>query len=81
MTKHWAVQDAKAKFSELLRAAEREPQTITYRGEPKYEIRAVAPAERLGTEPRLPRWWTEAPKVPEFKLPPRKRERMRKIDL
>ncbi len=33
--KHWPVQDAKARFSELLRAAEKEPQIITYRGKPK----------------------------------------------
>jgi antitoxin Phd len=33
----WAAQDAKAKFAELLRAAAKEPQTISHRG----EIRAV----------------------------------------
>jgi hypothetical protein len=27
----------------------------------------------------LPRWWLNAPKVPEFKLPPRRREKPRKI--
>ena len=41
MTKHWALQDAKARLSELVRAAEKEPQIITYRGKPKVEVRAV----------------------------------------
>jgi hypothetical protein len=27
----------------------------------------------------LPRWWLDAPTVPEFKAPPRKREKPRKI--
>ena len=38
-------------------------------------------AERdKGPQKRMPRWWEDAPKVPEFRLPTRKRERMRKID-
>ena len=41
MTKHWALQDAKARLSELVRAAEKQPQIITYRGKPKVEVRAV----------------------------------------
>jgi hypothetical protein len=82
MTKHWAVQDAKARFSELLRAAEKEPQIISYRGAPRYEIRVKDELAAQGTLPKgPPRWWVEAPKDAGFKLPPRKRERMRKIDL
>jgi antitoxin (DNA-binding transcriptional repressor) of toxin-antitoxin stability system len=82
MTKHWAVQDAKARFSELLRDAEREPQVITYRGKPKFELRLMGSSSETSKKGgRLPRWWTSAPKVPEFKLPQRKREKMRKIDL
>ena len=42
MTKHWALQDAKARLSELVRAAEKEPQIITYRGKPKVEVRLLA---------------------------------------
>ena len=81
MTRHWPVQDAKAKFSELLRAAEKEPQIISYRGEPKFEIRlSEEHVAKNVSSGGLPRWWTEAPKVPEFKLPPRKREKMRKVE-
>jgi prevent-host-death family protein len=81
MNKPWPVQDAKARFSELLRAAEKEPQIITYRGEPKFEIRSMGTESETGTSAKgLPRWWENAPRV-NLKLPPRKRERMRKIDL
>jgi antitoxin (DNA-binding transcriptional repressor) of toxin-antitoxin stability system len=79
MENSWPVQDAKARFSELLRAAEAEPQTITYRGEPKFELRLKPQASRSTKNTGLPRWWVTAPRVPEFKLPPRKREKMRKI--
>ncbi len=76
---NWAVQDAKARFSELLRAAEKSPQVITYRGEPAYELRRI---EKKGT--KRPMTLLEAlkacPKVPEFELPERRREPMRKID-
>ena len=81
MTKHWPVQDAKARFSELLRAAEKEPQTISYRGEPKFEIRAKEGYAQGPSPKGLPRWWVDAPRVAGFKIPPRKRQRMRKIDL
>jgi prevent-host-death family protein len=80
MERTWAVQDAKARLSELLRAAEVEPQQISYRGEPKFEVRLLPKAARRRTKPgELPSWWTNAPTVPEFKLPPRKREKPRKI--
>jgi antitoxin (DNA-binding transcriptional repressor) of toxin-antitoxin stability system len=78
MDKTWPVQDAKARFSELLRAAETEPQIITYRGEPKFEIRLKA-AKSKNSKEGLPRWWTTAPKVPEFEPPPRKRDKPRKV--
>ncbi len=80
MEKTWALQDAKARFSEFLREAENEPQIITYRGKPKFEVRLI---DDNGTEPPRPKtlydWWASAPKVPGFKLPPRKREKMRKV--
>lgn len=41
MDEIWPVQDAKARFSELLRQAETEPQIISYRGKPKYEVRLI----------------------------------------
>lgn len=73
----WPVQDAKARFSELLRAAEDAPQTITYRGEPKYELRVLA---KSAARPRtLVDWWLSAPKAVDFKLPPRKREKPRRV--
>jgi antitoxin (DNA-binding transcriptional repressor) of toxin-antitoxin stability system len=75
MDKSWPVQDAKARFSELLRAAEEAPQTISYRGEPRFEIRLKTTAAKK--KKGLPRWWTQAPKSAAFRLPPRKRDRMR----
>jgi prevent-host-death family protein len=73
----WPVQDAKARFSELLRAAQDAPQTITYRGEPKYEVRVLG---KSATRPRtLVDWWLSAPKTADFKLPPRKREKPRPV--
>jgi antitoxin (DNA-binding transcriptional repressor) of toxin-antitoxin stability system len=66
---NWAVQDAKARFSELLRAAEKGPQVITYRGEAAYEIRKIDPkAKRRLT---LVEALKLCPKVPEFE--PRER--------
>jgi hypothetical protein len=79
MDKAWPVQDAKARFSEFLRQAESEPQIITYRGKPKFEVRLI---ENQSSKPKprtLVDWWLSAPKVPEFKLPPRKRDKPRKV--
>lgn len=81
MDKPWPVQEAKARLSELLRAAEHEPQQISFRGEPKFEVRLLpktAKKKSAGSE-SLPRWWLSAPTVPEFKLPPRKRDKPKKI--
>jgi antitoxin (DNA-binding transcriptional repressor) of toxin-antitoxin stability system len=82
MERSWAVQDAKAHFSEVLREAEREPQIITFRGQPKFEVRLLPGLAKKTSDSaagELPRWWLNAPKVPEFKLPPRRREKPRKI--
>jgi prevent-host-death family protein len=82
MSKSWAVQDAKARFSEVLRQSEMAPQHITKNGEEKAVLISVEEYRRLrGAKPErtLYEIWKSAPKVPEFKLPPRKRERMRKI--
>ncbi|HEX4158917.1 MAG TPA: type II toxin-antitoxin system Phd/YefM family antitoxin [Rhizomicrobium sp.] len=76
----WPVQDAKARFSEFLRQAETKPQIITYRGKPKFEVRLIKKKRGEKEKPRtLVDWWLSAPKVPEFRLPPRKREKPRKI--
>jgi len=80
MDKTWPVQDAKARLSELLRAAEIEPQQISFRGEPKFEVRLLPKTARKSAKvAELPRWWVRAPTVPEFKLPRRKRDKPRKI--
>lgn len=81
MDKNWPVQDAKARFSEVLREAEKEPQIITYRGQPKFEVRLLSEVEKSTARFKggLPRWWLNAPKAPDFELPPRKREKPRKI--
>jgi prevent-host-death family protein len=78
--KQWPVQDAKARFSELLRAAEKEPQIITYRGKPMAEVRSVEAEDRKKPK-SLADALLAAPRVPEFRLPPRKREKPRKLDL
>jgi hypothetical protein len=80
MDKVWPVQDAKARFSEFLREAEKEPQVITYRGKPKFEVRLIKGRTSKANKPAtLADWWLSAPKVPEFKLPPRRREKPRKV--
>lgn len=79
----WPVQDAKARFSEMLRASESGPQRITLRGEEKAVLISAEEYRRLrGKHPQrtLYEIWKSAPKVPEFKLPSRKRERMRKVE-
>lgn len=71
---NWAVQDAKARFSELLRAADKGTQIITYRGEPAYEVRRIDPKGK-----KKPLTLVDAlkmcPRVPEFELPKRKKSR------
>jgi len=80
MDNGWPVQDAKARFSEFLRQAETKPQIITYRGKPKFEVRVIKDKSRQKAKPRtLIDWWLSAPAVPEFKLPPRRREKPKKV--
>jgi antitoxin Phd len=81
----WPLQDAKARLSEVIRAAAIEPQHITLRGEEKAVVISSEEYERL-KKTKVSRTfyeiWKSAPKVPGgIKLPPRKRERMRKVDL
>lgn len=72
---NWPVQDAKARFSELLRAvSEQGPQVITYRGEPTYEIRKLDPKTKDKNRLTLVEALKMCPKVPEFELPERKVE-------
>jgi prevent-host-death family protein len=81
MTKHWALQDAKARLSELVRAAEKEPQIITYHGKPKVEVRAVDDKAKKKPKTFLELMRSAPPGFADLKLPPRRRERPRKIDL
>jgi prevent-host-death family protein len=82
MDKTWPVQDAKARFSEIMREAEKEPQMITRHGEEAAVLMSAEEYRRLRggkTSRSLYEIWKSAPKVVDFKLPPRKRERMRSV--
>ena len=78
MTKHWALRDAKARLSELVRAAKKEPQIITLWGIPMVEVRRVRPCRR-----KKPKNLLEALQSCPYpiELPPRRREKPRKLDL
>jgi prevent-host-death family protein len=83
MTKHWPVQEAKARFSEVLRAAETEPQHITYRGKEKGVLISAEEYRRLRKTPPDKTFyeiWKAAPRVPEFEIP-RRKGRMRPVKL
>jgi prevent-host-death family protein len=74
--KRWTAHDAGARFSELLRAAEKRPQRITVRGKPVAVLLSDREYRRLSGESERPKrtfaeWWKSAPRVPEFKLPRR----------
>jgi len=69
--KYWSAREARSRLSELLRAAEKEPQIITYRGKPKVEVRALGP-QHAGKRKTLADVLLSAPHVPEFRLPRRK---------
>ncbi|HEY1362389.1 MAG TPA: type II toxin-antitoxin system Phd/YefM family antitoxin [Xanthobacteraceae bacterium] len=45
--RNWSVQDAKNRFSEVVEAARREPQTVTKHGKPAVVVVNVAEYERL----------------------------------
>jgi antitoxin Phd len=45
--RRWSVQDAKNRFSELVKAARHEPQTVTKHGNPAVVILAADEYERL----------------------------------
>jgi prevent-host-death family protein len=82
MGKIWPVQDAKARFAEFLRHAEDEPQVISYRGKPKFEVRTIDRARRK-TDPKattLLEALRACPKIPEFEIK-RIRGRFRPVKL
>lgn len=87
----WPLQEAKAKFSELVRLAQSEgPQTVTVHGQPTVVVTAVASKQRLiagkyeptGTGLDLIRAMQACP-VPDFEIPERPKDSgpMRDIDL
>jgi prevent-host-death family protein len=80
----WATQDAKAKFAELLRAAEKAPQTIAHRGEDRVVLISVNEYRRLkGTKkpPNFVEFMQASPlRGVELKIE-RSRDTGRKIDL
>lgn len=51
MDRSWSLQDAKARLSELVRAAEQGSQIITVRGEPKVEVRAIGGKKSRSSSP------------------------------
>jgi antitoxin Phd len=51
--RNWSVQDAKNRFSEVVEAARREPQTVTKHGKPAVVVLAVEEYERLRRLQRL----------------------------
>jgi prevent-host-death family protein len=72
----WSVRDAKARFSELLREAQKKPQRIAVRG----ELTAIVVSENqyrrlcensVDSKKTFAEWWKSAPRAPEFELPPR----------
>ena len=80
----WSVQDAKNRFSEVVEAARRMPQTVTKHGKPAVVVVNVAEYERLRQLERA-----KAPSFVEFILAmpqddgefPRRIVRMRDLDL
>jgi prevent-host-death family protein len=80
----WSVQDAKNRFSEVVEAAQRNPQTVTKHGKPAVVVVAVDEYERLRQLERA-----KAPSLPELLLAipqdggefPRPRIRARDLEL
>ena len=80
----WALRAAKARLSELVRAAEKEPQAITLRGEERAVVLSAEEYRSLnrkkGRDQTLYEILESAPRVPEFEIPKRK-GRMKPVDL
>jgi prevent-host-death family protein len=61
--RNWSVQDAKNRFSEVVEAARREPQTVTKHGKPAVVVVAADEYERLQKLKQL-----NAPDFPQLLL-------------
>ena len=80
--RRWQLQDAKARFSELVRLAQREgPQEVTLHGEPKVVVVSKAEFERLcRPKPSLTAFLRDSPlagldlEIERDKSPPREVE-------
>ena len=80
---YWQLQEAKARFSEVVRSANREPQIITVHGKESAVVLSIEEYRKL----KFPREslvsfmeqspWAEV----ELELPERQSEKLRKIDL
>lgn len=86
MEKTWAFQDAKARLSEVVRAAEADAQHITLRGEEKVVVISAREYRRLkgsGGKTGAGKSLYDALRACpyELKIPPRSRERGREIKL
>jgi prevent-host-death family protein len=49
----WQVQEAKNRFSEVLRRADTTPQIITYYGEPKYKVSVISLKKTMSSKDAL----------------------------
>jgi prevent-host-death family protein len=79
----WQVQEAKAMFSEVIKAAAVKPQTITIRGKESAVILSIEEYKRL-TQPKqtLFEFFQKSPLYNlDLELPPRLPEEMREINL
>ena len=81
----WALQDAKARLSEVVRAAKKEPQMITLRGEETAVLVSVDEYHRLKgrrSKSRPPTLLEALRACPyEFEVPPRSKDRGRPVEL
>jgi prevent-host-death family protein len=82
MGKIWPLQDAKARLSEVVRAASKEPQFITLRGEEAAVLVSPEDYRRLKGEHPSKSWLDVLHSCPyELEIPPRSRDRGREVDL
>ena len=79
----WQLQEAKAMFSEVIKAARTEPQIITVRGEETAVILSIEAYKKLtGSGQTLCQFIQNSPlRDLELELPRRAPEKMRSIDL
>jgi prevent-host-death family protein len=78
----WQLQEAKAMFSELVKAAAGKPQTVTKRGKETAVVLSIAEYQRLTHPSKTLFELLQASPLRgvELELPPREAEPMREID-